>query len=401
MFNNFKSISNNKVYSKYNAAYDHKLGNFALRAFVKSLKHRRKVIKPKFIEELARKYPYEDENVFSHPITSSTTKRFNKSKDLFFKINNKENVKTKSNNKDKKPNLTINIKKPIEIDLSPNPCSYNPKYDLIFRRIPVATIYKSPKKNKDKSLLRKIKLKKIINQANETNDINNRTHQVNINKKKLTHLILNEKKNESFSKTSGIINNEKSKIVISNEDKNKKELSDNCDKDENKIIKKINNMHTLNKINKKYRTTHNSKTNLAINGRETIFSIIRADTSEDENIKRNRVLKYKFNNNSRNKSNESNSNNELKGIVDFSKMSERNFIILNDSFLKTPSFYRYEPKFDYITKNTRGFNFGLSENKNNYERKKYLLKKMMCSYGQLSKEYCLIDNSKLIKKIEK
>ena len=113
---------------------------------------------------------------------------------------------------------------------------------------------------------------------------------------------------------------------------------------------------------------------------------------------RNFFSRNNFNNISKIKTYEENFKNELKGIVDFSKMSDRNFeIILNNSILESPSIYHYEPKFDYITQNTKGFIFGNNENKTNFEKKQYLLRKMMCSYGQLSKDYCLIDNSKLKK----
>ena len=43
-------------------------------------------------------------------------------------------------------------------------------------------------------------------------------------------------------------------------------------------------------------------------------------------------------------------NNDKKRNLDFSKMSKRNFeIIINNSTLNNPSFYKYEPKFNYIT----------------------------------------------------
>ena len=77
-------------------------------------------------------------------------------------------------------------------------------------------------------------------------------------------------------------------------------------------------------------------------------------------------------------------------------MSKRNFgIILNNSILKNPSVYDYEPKFDYITQSSNAFNFGYNQNKTNYQKKKFLLKKMLCSYANLSKDYYIINNSKL------
>ena len=92
-------------------------------------------------------------------------------------------------------------------------------------------------------------------------------------------------------------------------------------------------------------------------------------------------------------------NDELKGTVDFAKMSDRNFeIILNKTSLQNPSFYRYQPKFNFITEKTKGVIFGNKKKIDKSDKKKYMLKKIMCSYGQISENYCIIDNSKLIDK---
>ncbi len=114
--------------------------------------------------------------------------------------------------------------------------------------------------------------------------------------------------------------------------------------------------------------------------------------------KNNYFFKNFFKTNINNEINEDRYNKQKKNIIDFNKMTKRNFdIILNKSTLKNPSFYRYSPKFGYTTQSTKGFNFGHKENKTIYEKKKTLLKKMWCSYGDLSKEYYLINNSKLNK----
>lgn len=77
-------------------------------------------------------------------------------------------------------------------------------------------------------------------------------------------------------------------------------------------------------------------------------------------------------------------------------MSKRNFdILLNNSVLKNPSFYRYKPNFDYIKQSPKIINFGTNDNRTNFQKKRYLLKKMWCSYANLTKDYILINNSKL------
>jgi hypothetical protein len=409
IINNLDTVSDFKIYSRHNHAYEKLLGNFTLRTFVKSLKNPVRIRKPKFLEEMAKKYPYEVEP--SNEANQSLHKTRNKAKEI---INNLKIDDNQSIDNKKKKNLTINIRK-NDIDLTPNPCTYNPKYDFIFRRIPVTTIYKDERRKEtkidDNNCLtkRKIRLKKIP--KNEENNIITYNKNVNLNKKKRLRFI--NKKSNSTSKTSKTsetlkLNDKENiiKIKINNNDKseneNEKELTRKNKNDslEEKIgqnksnnIKKVNN---LNKLFKKNKTTYNSKTNISIFSKDSIYLNTQKDSfgfkkKENSILTNSHINKYISN-----KSGERRYNSELKGVVDFSKMSDRNFgIILNNETLKNPSFYKYEPKFDYITETAKGFNFGFNENRTNYEKKKYLLRKMMCSYRDFSQDYYIIDNSKL------
>ena len=409
IINNLDTVSDFKIYSRHNHAYEKLLGNFALRNFVKSLKNPVKIRKPKFLEEMAKKYPYEVEP--SNEVIQSLNKQRNKTKEIINNLNIDYNQSI-NNNKNKK-NFTLNIRK-HDIDLTPNPCTYNPKYDIIFRRIPVTTIYKEErrkeKKIDDSNCLtkRKIRLKKIP--KNEENNIITYNKNVNLNKKK--HLRFINKKNNSTSKTSETLKlNDKENIIkiqINSKDKSESEneneknitKKNKNDSHEEKIDKsKINNLrkvNNLNKLFKKNKTTYNSKTNISIFSKDSIYlntqkNLFGIKKKEKSNLTKDHINRYISN-----KSGERRYNSELKGVVDFSKMSDRNFgIILNHETLRNPSFYKYEPKFDYITETTKGFNFGFNENRTNYEKKKYLLRKMMCSYRDFSQDYYIIDNSKL------
>ena len=412
IINNLDTVSDFKIYSRHNHAYEKLLGNFTLRTFVKSLKNPVRIRKPKFLEEMAKKYPYEVEP--SNEANQSLHKTRNKAKEI---INNLKIDDNQSIDNKKKKNLTINIRK-NDIDLTPNPCTYNPKYDFIFRRIPVTTIYKDERRKEtkidDNNCLtkRKIRLKKIPNK-NEENNIITYNKNVNLNKKK--HLRFINKKNNSTSKTSETLKlNDKENIIkiqINSKDKSESEneneknitKKNKNDSHEEKIGQnKINNLrkvNNLNKLFKKNKTTYNSKTNISIFSKDSIYlntqkNLFGIKKKEKSNLTKDHINRYISN-----KSSERRYNSELKGVVDFSKMSDRNFgIILNHETLRNPSFYKYEPKFDYITETTKGFNFGFNQNRNNYEKKKYLLRKMMCSYRDFSKDYYIIDNSKLNEK---
>ena len=151
---------------------------------------------------------------------------------------------------------------------------------------------------------------------------------------------------------------------------------------------KINNQNILDYINK-------NKTPYKL--RNNNISLFQNTTSRNKKSKNlNSLFKANIGNNSEEKKNKN-----IK-IFDFSKMSKRNFgIILNNSILKNPSVYHYDPKFDYVTQSSNTFNFGFNDNRTNYQKKKVLLKKILCSYTNLSKDYYIINNSKLNETTEK
>ena len=388
LLNNLDSISNFQIYSKKNSEYEKVLGNYTLKSFIQSLNNPIKIKKKKFLDEMAEKYPYEENS--SNLISHSISKRKTRSKELFNGLINNY-TQTEDNQKEiKSPSITYNYRKPIQIDLTPNPCTYNPKYDCIFKRIPVVTIYKTYKtpramnnNNNINISIKRIKLKKIKKENINNNIILYRNNKEKKNVKNVDTLKLFNKKLGTFLNNNNYLKEEKND--------NSQYISRIAFENKN-IIKKVKN----NEYKKK--------------DISDVFNIIHKNKTPQNNVnnfnknkrKNNYFFKNFFKTNAINEINEDSHNKQTKNIIDFNKMTKRNFdIILNKSTLKNPSFYRYNPKFGYITQSTKGFNFGQKENKTIYEKKKTLLKKMWCSYGDLSKEYYLINNSKLNKKQDK
>ena len=375
---NLDSVRNYKVYSKANTEFEKILGNFTLKSFIKSFKNPKKVKIKTFLEEMAEKYPNEDDPYY--PRTDIINNKKLKLKEFLAKINDDYIQKTYSIEKPKKQDFSSDSRKFIKIDSSPNPCTYNPKYDLIFKRIPVTTIFNTPKKSINNISFAN-KTVRLENIKNDKNGINSHMFK-NFQKRKIIKFgsfkVFN-KNSKLLSRNNDILDKEKNikkYIKLRNENNNIKQINSNENRETkiNEIIKIIDN----NKINKTSKNNRNKKSSFFI---------------KNNSNKKKRKLNLFF------KTSDESSSGIKGNNIDFNKMSNRNFnIILNNSALKYPSFYSYEPKFDYVTQSTKTFNFGLKENKTNFQKKKFLLKKIWCSYSNLSKDYYLINNSKLKEK---
>ena len=276
LLDNLDSISNINVYSRKNREYEKILGNYTLKSFIKSIKNPIKIKRRNFLDEMAEKYPYDEDPSFK--ISQSLNKKIVRSKELFNNIIN-DYIQTDNNNNSKNPIKAYHFRKPIKIDLTPNPCTYNPKYDCIFKRIPVVTIYKTPKKIDDNnnnthnfSIKRKIKLKKITDDKKH-NIILYRNNKEN---KKLDSLQSFNKKFISFTKNNDYLkeeindNNQKIKIIsFRNKDsiiKNNNEKNNNNNSNNNNINNNFFNLthknrtpynNNINNFNKRKRK-HNS-----------------------------------------------------------------------------------------------------------------------------------------------
>lgn len=378
LINELESVKNYKIYSKKNNEYEKIFGTFTLKSLIKTLKNPIKIKKPTFLEEMSEKYPNEEDQISQE--SYSTNKKKEKIKELCNQKNTYSLLTTNSREKIKVNFGNSKHGKPIDIDITPTPWTYNPKYDLIFKRVPVTTIFNSPKKTENNrinfSSNNSFILKNFIEKKNNI--------MCNTKKKKKK---LRLKSLKIYNKEINLNNrNIKNNNII------RKQFLDKSNYYKNKIHRNDINNNLLN-INKRNKTIYKIKNNLPSFSRDKYFS--NSQKTNFDNQKRNKNFLFKTNI----KINSSNEkyNNVTKRIFDFSKMSKRNFeIILNNSTLKYPSFYHYDPKFDYITQSNKVIlNFGINHHKNIYEKKKFLLKKMWCSYADLSKDYYLINNSKL------
>ena len=263
LLDNLDSISNINVYSRKNREYEKILGNYTLKSFIKSIKNPIKIKRRNFLDEMAEKYPYDEDPSFK--ISQSLNKKIVRSKELFNNIIN-DYIQTDNNNNSKNPIKAYHFRKPIKIDLTPNPCTYNPKYDCIFKRIPVVTIYKTPKKIDDNnnntnnfSIKRKIKLKKITNDKKH----NIILYRNNKEKKKLDSLQSFNKKFISFTKNNDYLkeeindNNQKEKIITF---KNKDSIIKNNNEKSNNYNLNNNNSNNNNINNNFFNLTHKNRT---------------------------------------------------------------------------------------------------------------------------------------------
>ena len=86
--------------------------------------------------------------------------------------------------------------------------------------------------------------------------------------------------------------------------------------------------------------------------------------------------------------------------IDFKKMIKRNSKdFLNKQFLFNPSFSYYNPKYDLIEQKPLTILFNKNDSINNKKRKKFKLRKLLSSY-YVVKDYLMVDNNKLKKKLD-
>ena len=93
LLDNLDSISNINVYSRKNREYEKILGNYTLKSFIKSIKNPIKIKRRNFLDEMAEKYPYDEDPSFK--ISQSLNKKIVRSKELFNNISiiDNENLK--------------------------------------------------------------------------------------------------------------------------------------------------------------------------------------------------------------------------------------------------------------------------------------------------------------------
>ena len=230
--NSLDSMSKYKTYSKYNNILEKKFKGFSLKSLIRTCKHPRQFVKLKFLEEFAKKHPYENEQYIEDNSLNTKTKNF---------LNSLDNKQYKRNIVDswaRKSSYT-KLYEPV-----PDPFRYNPNYNSIFRNVPCCRI--APPRTeliKNKHRKRKIKSYNLKN--------NNSTKKSNINKTFEDIIIKNDKdiqsnnskvKNNNISKTLPAVKSKRHYLNICNKNNHAFKFSDYIPRKEER--KEINNKVT-------------------------------------------------------------------------------------------------------------------------------------------------------------
>ena len=343
--NLFDNIESPKCLSKLNKMISNLLGyENNLKSLIKNMSHKKNSKKLNnsdlSIEEDKIKY-----HRISLLIDDSKLKNFNL-EDYKKKLKqiNKEELQKKLSKNIYKYNISNQKKKNIESIKKHNISKvlkiYNPKYDLIFKRIP-NVIFSYPKiiqKNKSNANIL-LKNPKKLNDYIENNKKNNKTE--------------NNSPNKSMHPNKDLIfNSQKSKNVISRN--NLPSINYHID-DSIKKLSKINYL-TKNHSDKNFTSLSNNKTN------KTVLN--------------KRIYYY----------------------PDYSKISKKdkleysNKINKNDNLLSEASIGSYDPKYDFVMEKSPEFSFTNKYYFDNVSFRKFIIKKLWSGYNRsLNEEYQLVE----------
>ena len=259
------------------------------------------------------------------------------------------NEKNKSRNKNIEP-WSINLKSPKipEIKKSFDSYKYNPKYDIIYKRVPSFSFIKSPKNNKisDKKTEKKKENNSKLNiKTMKTKYIKNKKMNEFINIKTSTNKKVKNKylpllTSISFKSSKNKTQNHKEKIMNLN---NKNNYDSNFSKYSRKPIK------TYTETNK--------------NSYDEPFNYFKSQ---------NKIVNYKK----------------------MLSRNDKNSIYAYD--FKTPSMLFYKPKYDCIQPHSREIIFDPKIKYSKKYEKMKIMRKIKTSYN-ISRDYISVDNSKLEK----
>ena len=339
--NSLDSMTKYKTYSKYNNVLDKKFKGYSLKSFVKAFKNPRQFVKAKFLEEFARKHPYENEEYIQNSNINTKTKNFLSS------LDKKKPKKIIIDSWARKSNFN-----PF-FEAEPDPFRYNPNYNSIYKNVPCCRIV-PPRvqllKNKNKK--RKVCKINYFNRNNRNN--RNKSENKSINKT-YDELLMDFREN---NKTTSI--------------------------KENKKITK-----TLPAVKK-----HNYFLKNHIDKNNHAFKFTDYTPRKENKIKMNERISYIEPHDY--------SIFDKKKVMDFGRMQDRNkkSILINYESLGVPSSIYYNPKYQYTDERPAQTLFThqdiIDENK---KSNKFLIHKLWTSYN-VSLHYQLIDNDKLNKKFK-
>ena len=370
---NLDAISKYSIYSKLNINFDRILGDRSLKGFVKINKRPKFIKKSNYLEEIHQKYPNEmkeidkkDPNEF---INQLILKKNESNKNDSINTNNYYKIfKSQPNNKAQKISIKnyFNTKKnKYQEIISLDPFKYNPNYNAIFKKIPYVRIVE-PK-------VHKIKKYNRDNKDNKDNSDNNDSNDNSLSNKQ------NKKHRYKSVGSYGVPS-----INISNE-------SDNNINESNSIDSKNNiNSIKLPKVNINKPSFRNENHAL----RFSKYGNQRKYNTENRNEYDGNVMQKNNNNNNNNSLSVDKINTKKIFAVNFDKMmSRKGTDFLNSYSLKTPSFNRYYPNYDFVKNSPAKISFSYHKIDNN-DKKKYLLRKLMSSYN-VDTEFHIINNNKI------
>ena len=357
----FDSIPKFDYFSKYSFSLQKVFNNCSLKNLIKELKSPKKKNENDNQNEEGKFY---NDNINNFDNNFDLNNKKLEFENIFDKKFDEKNMKKNHSMKQFKSNKIISLKKKSSLPYNPNPYKYNPNYNSIYKNVPSVKFMKpikyiSPLKKKDNesiSLEKKNKLKiPKIKQSFNLNILNNYKNNFIKNNN------LNNIQNSSTNITT-FNNYENNNIneIINTERKLKKSKS------QNKYYIKKNHLPPISKNNHALKFSQYTSRKYIIPMKLDKLTYLEP-INYFENINK---------------------------IMDFNKMNSRTENILNNpSSLENPSIYYYEPKYNYIEKNSPIISFNNST-KQLKKSKKFLLKKLLGSYN-FSSEYQLIDNNKL------
>ena len=122
--NSLDSMTKFKTYSKYNNILDKRFKGYSLKSLIKTSRNPRQFVKVKFLEEFAKKHPYENDQYMPNNKTRNFLNSFEKQK-----------PKKKVLDAWARNGTSIKLYEP-----KPDPFRYNPNYNSIFKNTPSCRI---------------------------------------------------------------------------------------------------------------------------------------------------------------------------------------------------------------------------------------------------------------------
>ena len=337
------SMTKFKTYSKYNNVLEKKFKGFSLKSLIKTCKNPRQFVKAKFLEEFAKKYPYENDQFLKTSNLNSKAKDFLES----IKIR-----KTPQKNTIDPWSRKSSYTKFYEGGT--DPFHYNPNYNSIFKNVPCCIIFPlRNEKNKD------------IKQNPKSRNF--RTPIV------LSKKIKTESNKENKSNEHKIVDS----LTIDNSNDNKINLKiiKNNEKVSQTLPAVQRHNYFLNNINKK------------INKNNHAFKFSDYTPRKDLILNQSNIISYLEPHDYKS---------DLKKTLDFGKMQDRNkSVLVNYANLEVPSLNYYNPKYEFTKPRAAQILFTHKDLiEANKKSNKFLIHKLWTSYNFQSR-YQLVDNDKL------